>query len=117
MVDLDGAKDGVRANQRRHQPARGAVRRYSCRWAAACACRAAIEVLLDAGRRARGDRQRRRAAARRRSWQWLKRFGAERICLAFDVRVDPAGEPHVHTHGWTQRSSVTLWDALAPYST
>jgi phosphoribosylformimino-5-aminoimidazole carboxamide ribotide isomerase len=49
--------------------------------------------------------------------QWLKRFGAERLCLAFDVRVEPTGEPHVHTHGWAERRNITLWDALAPYST
>ncbi len=47
---------------------------------------------------------------------WLKRFGPEHICLAFDVRMDAEGEPYVRTRGWTHESGVHLWDALAPYA-
>jgi phosphoribosylformimino-5-aminoimidazole carboxamide ribotide isomerase len=46
--------------------------------------------------------------------RWLREFGAERICLAFDVRRE--GEaPQVCTHGWTNAAGVSLWDAIAPY--
>jgi phosphoribosylformimino-5-aminoimidazole carboxamide ribotide isomerase len=43
---------------------------------------------------------------------WLQRFGAERICLAFDVRMDEAGEPRVYAQGWRQNSALCLWDAI-----
>lgn len=46
---------------------------------------------------------------------WIERFGAERLCLAFDVRLDAAGEPRVHTRGWRTASEVSLWAALQPY--
>jgi len=47
---------------------------------------------------------------------WIKIFGAERICLAFDVRMDARGEFYVHTHGWKRKSTLTLWEALQPYT-
>lgn len=47
--------------------------------------------------------------------EWLTSFGADRICLAFDVRVADPGEPKVHTDGWMVQSAVSLWDALDPY--
>ncbi len=47
---------------------------------------------------------------------WLRRFGADRICLALDVKIDPAdGEPKVRTRGWTEGTGVTLWSALEPF--
>jgi phosphoribosylformimino-5-aminoimidazole carboxamide ribotide isomerase len=46
---------------------------------------------------------------------WLERFGPERIALAFDVRLDDAGIPHVVTHGWRRQSSLSLWDAVAGF--
>jgi len=48
---------------------------------------------------------------------WLGRFGAERLCLAFDVRAENGAEARVHTHGWTQDSGVSLWAALGRYAT
>ena len=39
---------------------------------------------------------------------WLKEFGAERLTLAFDVRVGADGEAAIATHGWTRASSATL---------
>jgi phosphoribosylformimino-5-aminoimidazole carboxamide ribotide isomerase len=47
---------------------------------------------------------------------WLKRFGAERLCLAFDVCIDAQGEPRIRTHGWTQDGGVALWSALELYA-
>ena len=47
---------------------------------------------------------------------WLHEFGAERICVAFDVRFDALGVPQVRTHGWQQATALSLWDALAAYA-
>ena len=46
---------------------------------------------------------------------WLQEFGAERICLAFDVRINALGAPQVRTRGWQQQTQLSLWDALAGY--
>jgi phosphoribosylformimino-5-aminoimidazole carboxamide ribotide isomerase len=43
---------------------------------------------------------------------WLDRFGAERLTLAFDVRLDADGTPRVATHGWQQQSERSLWSAV-----
>ncbi len=48
---------------------------------------------------------------------WLREFGAERIVLAFDVRLDggPDAVPRVAIHGWREQSQLSLWDAVAEY--
>lgn len=48
--------------------------------------------------------------------EWIKAFGTERICLAFDVRMDAKGEFYVHTHGWKRNSTLTLWAAVQPFA-
>jgi phosphoribosylformimino-5-aminoimidazole carboxamide ribotide isomerase len=48
--------------------------------------------------------------------EWLKRFGAERIGLAFDVRVQLGSVPWVRTHGWMAVSDVSLWDAVGRFA-
>lgn len=45
---------------------------------------------------------------------FLSEFGAERIVLALDVNM-VGGSPMVATHGWTESSGLTLWDAAAFY--
>lgn len=45
---------------------------------------------------------------------WLERFGAERLTLAFDVRVED-GVPVPALKGWVDRASVDLWAALDAY--
>lgn len=45
--------------------------------------------------------------------EWLKRYGATRLCVAVDVRCDASGVPAVRTRGWQHDSGLTLWDALA----
>jgi phosphoribosylformimino-5-aminoimidazole carboxamide ribotide isomerase len=47
---------------------------------------------------------------------WLKHFGAQRVTLAFDVRLDEKGTPRVATHGWRELSGASLWDAVAHYA-
>ena len=113
VVDLDGAKDGRTVNApiiaalARH-PALclqvgGGVRQPSV-----------IESLLSAGvaRVVIGTaavRQPKEVAL------WIKEFGADRICLAFDVRFGAAGKPQVRTDGWTQNSAVALDQAIEEF--
>jgi len=40
------------------------------------------------------------------------RYGPERICLAFDIRLDEHGVPRVRTRGWTEGTALSLWDAI-----
>jgi phosphoribosylformimino-5-aminoimidazole carboxamide ribotide isomerase len=47
---------------------------------------------------------------------WLRRFGAEQLTLAFDVRLDRSGVPRVTTHGWREQSQISLWDAVANFA-
>lgn len=113
VVDLDGARDGIPVNLAtierlaRHTAMRlqvgGGIRSV-----------ASIEALFSAGvaRAVTGS-----AAVQepRQVVAWLERFGAERLCVALDVRVLPGGNPQVHTQGWTCNSTVSLWDALAAF--
>ena len=46
---------------------------------------------------------------------WLKLFGAGRIVLAPDVRLDADGTPRVAAAGWQESTGVTLDDFLAGY--
>jgi phosphoribosylformimino-5-aminoimidazole carboxamide ribotide isomerase len=114
LVDLDGARDGMRLN---HAVIAALAAESSLKLQVGGGVRdvPAIELLLDAGvsRVVVGS-----AAVHRppEVLGWFKRFGAERLCLAFDVRRGPEDEPCVHTHGWTQSENLTLWNALAPYS-
>ena len=41
-------------------------------------------------------------------------FGAERITLAFDVRIT-GDEPIVATSGWTEASALSLWEAASRF--
>jgi hypothetical protein len=45
---------------------------------------------------------------------WLKRFGCERLCLAFDVRLDAFAVPRVRTRGWKRSTPLDLWRAIKP---
>ena len=51
--------------------------------------------------RPRHRRQRRGRERPPKSQGWLKRYGAEKIGLAFDIRHDAQGVPRVLTRGWT----------------
>ena len=47
--------------------------------------------------------------------EWFGEFGADRLVLALDVRLDGAGIPRVATHGWREQSSLSLWDLVRRY--
>jgi len=46
---------------------------------------------------------------------WLGQHGPERICLAFDVHIDAAGTPLLHTRGWREATEVSLWSAVESF--
>ncbi len=48
--------------------------------------------------------------------RWLDTHGGERLTLALDVRLDDEGTPRIATHGWTEASQMSLWDAIERYS-
>jgi len=114
LVDLDGASDGARVNreligqlaaqaQLRLQVG-GGVRDTD-----------AIDALLAHGI----ERVVIGSAAVERPAQvmaWLEHYGAERICLAFDVRHDALGIPRVRTRGWREGGALSLWEALGAYA-
>ena len=113
VVDLDGAKDGLLANRAvivalaRDAGVKlqigGGVRSASV-----------VEDLLTqgAGRVVVGSAAIEQPAA---VADWLRSFGAERICLAFDVRLDSNGDPKPRTRGWTEGTALTLWQAVEPF--
>jgi phosphoribosylformimino-5-aminoimidazole carboxamide ribotide isomerase len=113
VVDLDGAKDGVLAN-RSTIVALAAQRSLRIQVGGGMRSAEVIEDVLAQGveRVVIGS-----AAVERPAdvGEWFKRFGADRICLALDVKVEPDGEPRVRTRGWTQGTGVTLWSALEPF--
>ena len=46
---------------------------------------------------------------------WLEHFGSERVCLAFDVRLDARAVPRVQTCGWAQDTALELWRVVEPF--
>jgi phosphoribosylformimino-5-aminoimidazole carboxamide ribotide isomerase len=113
VVDLDGARDGRQANQAT---------------IATLASQPAVRLQVGGGIRnaAAIDAQLRSGVNRvvlgscavtepDSVCEWVSRFGANRIVLAFDVRIDDAGVPRCCIEGWQTRSDVTLWDALARF--
>lgn len=46
--------------------------------------------------------------------EWIDEFGADRIAISLDVRLDPDA-PMVAVAGWTEDSGRTLWEVAAAY--
>jgi phosphoribosylformimino-5-aminoimidazole carboxamide ribotide isomerase len=113
VVDLDGARDGSSGNREiiARLAARGALKIQT---GGGLRDIAAVSDVLSAGaaRAVIGSAAVTHVEAVR---EWLQRLGAQRLTLAFDVRLDEGGTPRVATHGWQEQSQLTLWDALAPY--
>jgi phosphoribosylformimino-5-aminoimidazole carboxamide ribotide isomerase len=113
IVDLDGARDGSRGN-REIIGELAAQNDVKLQVGGGLRDTAAVTQVLESGvaRVVIGS------AAVTQSDQvrtWLKDFGAERVVLAFDVRLDPAGTPRVAIHGWREQSAVSLWTAIANF--
>jgi phosphoribosylformimino-5-aminoimidazole carboxamide ribotide isomerase len=114
VVDLDGAKDGDAAN-RGIIAQLAAQRSVNLQVGGGLRNTAAVTQMLDLG----AARAVIGSAAMTQPEQvrsWLEHFGAERITLAFDIRLDAAGIPRVATHGWQQQSALSLWSALGNFT-
>jgi len=113
VVDLDGAKDGVLANRSVIVAlvARQAVKLQVGGGVRSCAT---IEDLLNHGvaRVVVGS-----AAVEQPTevTEWLEHFGADKVCLAFDVRLNSQGIPEVRTRGWTEGTRISLWEAVGRF--
>jgi phosphoribosylformimino-5-aminoimidazole carboxamide ribotide isomerase len=131
VVDLDGARDGQLANRgligamaQNGAPARhgalalhGALAQHGAlalQVGGGVRSAAVIEDLLGAGvaRVVIGS-----AAVEQPALvaQWLEQYGPERLCLAFDVRVDAQSVPRLHTRGWRTASTRSLWECVAEF--
>lgn len=114
LVDLDGARDGTLT---RDNPNRSVIQQLAAPRAVALQVgggirtRAAIDELFTIGvtRAVIGSaavEQRAEVAA------WLQDYGPERICLAFDVRIDAQQIPRLRIRGWQQGTDLSLWEAV-----
>jgi phosphoribosylformimino-5-aminoimidazole carboxamide ribotide isomerase len=114
VVDLDGARDGELGNRSiiEQLAQRGGL---NLQVGGGLRSRAAIAQMLDRGV-ARAVIGSAAVSQPEQVREWLKHFGAERLVLAFDVRVDADGTPRVATHGWQRQSDLSLWDAVQRYS-
>ncbi len=113
IVDLDGARDGQLAN-RALLLRLASQRAVNLQVGGGVRSRAVVDDLLRNGvdRVVVGSAAVEEPAA---VAEWIAEFGAERVCLAFDVRTDAGGIPLVQTRGWTQATSLSLWDAVAGF--
>ena len=114
VVDLDGARDGSGRNREVVMRIAGEAR-SRIQVGGGVRSRADVEALLavGVGRVVIGSAAVDNPGEVR---AWLEEFGAERLVLAFDVRLDGEGMPWLRTHGWTEDAGLALWDALESYS-
>jgi phosphoribosylformimino-5-aminoimidazole carboxamide ribotide isomerase len=113
VVDLDGARDGSAGNREiiAELAAQSAIK---LQVGGGLRTTAALEDALGSGvsRVVVGSAALTRAEQTR---TWLEEFGPERVTLAFDVRLDPAGVPRVAIHGWREQSQLSLWSAVSGF--
>lgn len=113
IVDLDGARDGRLAN-REVLVAMASQKSLLLQVGGGLRQRATLDDLFAHGI----DRAIVGSAAVETPAEvqdWLRRFGPEKIGLAFDVRLDGTGSPRVQTRGWTKANEMTLWEAIDAY--
>jgi phosphoribosylformimino-5-aminoimidazole carboxamide ribotide isomerase len=115
IVDLDGARDGAGGN-RAIIGELAKVEGVRLQVGGGLRDHAAVGAMLSlgAGRIVIGSAAVTQVEAVR---SWLAEFGPQRVVLAFDIRLDTAGRPCVATHGWREQSTLSLWDAIANFST
>jgi len=115
VVDLDGAREG-RIDRGNGRLIAQLARESSMRLQVGGGLRTSADVarVLDAGaaRAVIGSAALADPAAVR---GWMDEFGADRVALAFDVRLDAHGAPCIATHGWQRQSTRSLWEALAEF--
>jgi phosphoribosylformimino-5-aminoimidazole carboxamide ribotide isomerase len=114
IVDLDGAREGLLAN--RHLIASFAAEgSIALQVGGGVRSEAIVADLLGAGvaRVVVGSAAVETPEAVE---SWLTRYGAERVCLAFDVRLDDAGLPLLYTRGWLEATRISLWQAIERFA-
>ncbi len=114
VVDLDGARDGSGGN-RAIIGALAAESGINLQVGGGLRDEAAVRAMfaLGASRVVIGSAAIDDPAAVR---AWMREFGAERVALAFDVRLDADGTPCVATHGWRRQSRLALWSAVEDFA-
>lgn len=114
VVDLDGARDGALAN-RNMIVALAASGALQVQVGGGVRSAAVVDDLLGAGvaRVAVGSAA---VETPQEVRAWFARYGAERICLAFDVQLDDRGVPRLRTRGWREQSALSLWEAVDLYA-
>lgn len=110
LVDLDGARDGELTNRTALIQMAG-VAGLSVQVGGGVRQRAIVDELLSLGvaRVVVGS-----AAVEQPDEvaSWLRDYGPERVCLAFDVRLDSTGLPQLQTRGWREATAVSLFEAV-----
>ena len=113
VVDLDGARSGEQIN-------RDIVSQI--------AATSGLSLQLGGGIRERDDVERWLAAGVSRCvvgsvaikepqkvCEWISEFGADRVVLALDIRLNDDELPVLTTNGWTQDSGIALWECIDTY--
>lgn len=114
VVDLDGAKDGVGGNGQIIQRLT-AIPGLNIQMGGGLRDSTSIRSMLEAGV-ARAVLGSAAVTHPQDVKQWFAQFGAQRLTLAFDIRLDDHSVPRLATHGWRTQSSLALWDAVAQYA-
>jgi phosphoribosylformimino-5-aminoimidazole carboxamide ribotide isomerase len=114
VVDLDGARDGSQANRAAIGRLVERARPGTIQAGGGVRSRDVADALLGLGvaRVVVGSIA---VSEPDEVCAWLGEFGAERVVLAFDVRLDAAGTPCLATHGWERQTEISLWDAVERY--
>jgi phosphoribosylformimino-5-aminoimidazole carboxamide ribotide isomerase len=114
VVDLDGARDGSQGNRAAIERLARLDPRVRIQVGGGIRSRDVAASLFDLGvaRVVVGSRA---VTAPAEVQGWMAEFGAERVVLAFDVRLDAQGTPRLTTHGWESQTEASLWDTVEAY--
>jgi phosphoribosylformimino-5-aminoimidazole carboxamide ribotide isomerase len=115
VVDLDGARAGSQGNRAAITALASASPAMSIQVGGGVRTREVADGLLEAGvRRVVVGSV---AVTEPDAVQaWIAEFGADRVVLAFDVRLDDGGTPRLTTHGWEQQTGASLWSAVEDHA-
>jgi phosphoribosylformimino-5-aminoimidazole carboxamide ribotide isomerase len=113
LVDLDGARDGTPGNQALIKNM--ARSRIHIQLGGGLRSRELIDAALETGvqRAVIGSAAVENPQLLR---DCLAAYGAERVCLAIDVRIDEGRMPRVRTRGWVKEHALSLWDLLQSFA-
>jgi phosphoribosylformimino-5-aminoimidazole carboxamide ribotide isomerase len=114
IVDLDGARDGSRGNRDAVATLAAGAPGVTLQVGGGVRTRAVAAELLALG----VQRVVVGSVAVTHSVEvedWIHEFGADRMVLAFDIRLDKQGTPRLTTHGWEQQTQLNLWDTVSNY--